>query len=488
MKKVLALLRCSTKEQDLDRQQSDIERLQHTHGLTVERSIPLPDVSGRVVLENAEVQRALRDLRRGDIAGIAVAALDRLFRVDHFEDFKILDNFRNTGNLIFSAKEGVVDPATDIGFLISLMSGAFAGQEWRTLRQRTLDGKREKRKLGRNVNGSEALPDGLLYRRVTNASGKTIDGIWSYDEPKVAKIREAYRILFADHTISLTALAAKVGWSYAHSLRRTLQNPAWRGTRISQPMAGETEPLEVKLPLDPVLTPEQWARAQTLLAKRRTWSKETRLQRFLGAGLLVCGCGKRYYQHNDVRRGHHDEYYCSSKFPKGPGCGSAHLRRDVVDAAIRRIIEAHMTNAKFLAAVFRRIEQKPTPDTRAERERELVRLAARRQKWIEAYDEGTITKPEFAERMSVIEKAVHEVEAKMPAAPPPVVDSRAVVAGLVRALARFDKQPFLEQRAMLKRVVRGFRVIDGTIPEMTISGAFLGELSHTKSAPPSSAW
>jgi hypothetical protein len=70
-----------------------------------------------------------------------------------------------------------------------------AGMEWRTLRQRTLDGKRDKRKLGRNVTGSESLPDGLLYRRVTNASGKTIDGIWSYDESKVAKIREAYRIL-----------------------------------------------------------------------------------------------------------------------------------------------------------------------------------------------------------------------------------------------------------------------------------------------------
>jgi hypothetical protein len=39
----------------------------------------------------------------------------------------------------------VLDPATDIGFLVSLMSGAFAGQEWRTLRQNTMDGKREKR-------------------------------------------------------------------------------------------------------------------------------------------------------------------------------------------------------------------------------------------------------------------------------------------------------------------------------------------------------
>jgi DNA invertase Pin-like site-specific DNA recombinase len=285
----LALLRCSTKEQDLDRQKTDVERMRQTHALQIEYTLPLEDVSGREVLKRPDVLRAVEvDLKRPDIAGGLVPALDRLFRPDDFEDFRILDYFRRAKKLIFNAKEGVIDPSTDIGFQICLMSGAMAGMEWRTLRQRTLDGKREKRKLGRNVTGSESLPRGICYQRITNAAGKTIDGIWSYDEEKVAKIREAYQILFADHTISLTALAAKVGWSHAHSLRRALQNPVWRGVRISAPMAGETEPLEIRLPLEPVLTDEQWALAQTLLAKRRSWSKQTRDQRHLGAGLLVC--------------------------------------------------------------------------------------------------------------------------------------------------------------------------------------------------------
>jgi hypothetical protein len=37
----------------------------------------------------------------------------------------------------------------------------------------------------------------------------------------------------------------------------------------------------------------------------------------------------------------------------------------------------------------------------------------------------------------------------------------------------------------LKRAVRSIRVVDATIPEFSISGAFLGELAHTESAQPS---
>jgi DNA invertase Pin-like site-specific DNA recombinase len=326
MRKVFAMLRCSTIAQDLDRQRGDIERMRQTHLLEIERTLSLEDVSGREVLEHPDVLCALNDLRRPDIAGALTPALDRLFRPDDFEDFKILDYFRRAKKLIFSCKEGIIDPSTDIGFQICLMSGAMSGMEWRTLRQRTLDGKREKRKLGRNVTGSATLPDGLLYHRVTNASGKTIDGIWSYDEEKVAKIRKAYEILFSDHTISLATLARKVGWSSRYSLRRTLQNACWRGVRISQPMAGETEPVEIRLPLEPVLTDDQWRLAQSLLLKRRTWSKATSDPRFLGAGLLVCQCGQKYYMHCDTRRFQHDEYFCSSS-PKapvaaGPVCGA----------------------------------------------------------------------------------------------------------------------------------------------------------------------
>lgn len=74
-------------------------------------------------------------------------------------------------------------------------------------------------------------------------------------------------------------------------------------------------------------------------------------------------------------------------------------------------------------------------------------------------------------------------------APLPVLDHRAVIAGLVRDLARFRTRPFGEQRSVLKRVVKCFQVVDAAIPEITLSGAYLGELvAHTDSAQRSTWW
>src|SRR5262245_4228381 len=108
MKKAFALLRVSTDKQDLDRQKTDIQRVAATHQLDLQRTVALEDVSGRVVKDNADVAAMLADLKRPDIAGVAISALDRLFRPDEFGDFAILDDFRRNKKLIFSHKEGAV--------------------------------------------------------------------------------------------------------------------------------------------------------------------------------------------------------------------------------------------------------------------------------------------------------------------------------------------------------------------------------------------
>jgi hypothetical protein len=52
--------------------------------------------------------------------------------------------------------------------------------------------------------------------------------------------------------------------------------------------------------------------------------------------------------------------------------------------------------------------------------------------------------------MDVLTKAAHEIEAKMPAAPPPPVDYRAVILDLARELARLGTKPFIEQRRIVQ--------------------------------------
>jgi site-specific DNA recombinase len=475
MKKALALIRVSGDRQDVARQRGDIEKLKKRHDLAIIRTLELVGVSRTTTLTNEQVTQVLREVEQPGIDGLAASAVDRIFRPKKGSHFGILDGLQEAHRTLWTVRDGVMDLSTDEGWERAMTAGVRAGSELREIRRRCMDGKAEKRAEGRHVNGNQSLPDGLRF--------DARSGQWSYDEGKADKIRAAYKILFDDHTISLTALAKRVGWRCGFTLRRTLQNPTWRGVR-AYPATADQDAFEVDLPLEPLLTPDRWAMAQKLLAKRRTWSKETRDQRFLGAGLLVCECQRRYYTHCDPRRGQHDTYYCASRHPRGKGCGAAHLWRELVDAAIVEIVEERMMDAKFLASVFRRLQETPASDTRAEREKELAKLDARRKRWMDAYDEERIDKREFNERMDKVNAAIRQIEATMPVAPPPVVDDRAVIAGLARTLARFRTWPFLEQRSTLKRVVRGFQVVDGTIPAFTLSGAFLGELSHTNSAQP----
>jgi DNA invertase Pin-like site-specific DNA recombinase len=188
MKRVIGLLRVSTDAQDLARQRMDVQRVIASHGLQLIRTEEAGGVSGRHVQQDPQFQSIFKDLRRADVAGIAVSALDRLFRPDYYSDFAILDHFRANKKLIFSSKEGVLDPSSDAGFMMSLMSGAQAGMEWRELRRRTSQGKEVKRLEGKHPDNSRSLPRGIGYSKTTG---------WHYTEPDRTRILRAFDLLFA---------------------------------------------------------------------------------------------------------------------------------------------------------------------------------------------------------------------------------------------------------------------------------------------------
>jgi hypothetical protein len=51
------------------------------------------------------------------------------------------------------------------------------------------------------------------------------------------------------------------------------------------------------------------------------------------------------------------------------------------------------------------VKETPQPDSREQREKELAKLAARRKRWLDAYDEERISKQEFNERMDKVAAA-----------------------------------------------------------------------------------
>jgi hypothetical protein len=479
-RRVIGLIRISTSQQDVARQKSDLKRLANQYHLEYVRILELYGVSGTATLKNEQVQQVLREIEEAGIDGLAASAIDRLARPAEGKDYAILDGFKRNKKILYTKDEGELQlwiPAVWAEAMNCLTRGYL---ELCKIRNRCLDGKAEKRAEGRSVSGDHTVPDGLHFDRAS--------GLWSYTEPEYTRVKQAYQLLFEDRH-ALAEIERRVGWKPNRA--RTLRNAVWKGLR-SCPATADWPASEVPLPLapglQPLLTADQWALAQALMDKRH--QKTPRDVRFLGAGLLVCQCGRLYYTHGDMRRGQHDDYYCGSSHRGGTRCGSARLRRVVVDAAIVVIVENHLTDPAVLAEGFRRLAEVREPDTRAQREQELARLAARREKWIEQYDQDHITKQEFEQKMDAVTKAVREVEARLPVAPPPVAmpDHRVVVTRLAKTLDRFHKLPFLEQRATLRSVLKPIQVVDGAISEVTLAGSYLGELAHTTARQPCSVW
>jgi DNA invertase Pin-like site-specific DNA recombinase len=476
LRRVIALIRVSTNQQDVQRQRTDLKKLAQQYGLEIIKTLELYGVSGTATLKNEQVQQVLREIEQPGIDGLACSAIDRLARPAEGKDYAILDGFKRNKKTLWTKDEKELQLWIPAVWAEAMNSLTRAYLELCKIRQRCLDGKHEKKTEGRHVSGNQTLPDGLRFDSAT--------GQWSYTEPEHGRVSKAYQLLFEDR-FNLSEIERLVGWKRGRA--RTLKNPTWKGVR-TYPATEEQEAFEVPLPLPAMLTADAWALAQTLIEKRH--AKTPHVPKFLGASLLVCQCGRLYYAHADKRAGQHDDYFCGSSHRGGKRCGSARLRRIVVDAAILEIVEKHLTNPKLLVEGFRRLNDMPQIDTRAERERELARLAARRQKWIEQFDEDRITKHEFEQKMDAVTKAVREIEARMPVAPPvAVLDPGVAVKRLATTLDRFGKLPFLEQRATLQRVLRPIQVVDGMISEVTLAGSYLGELAtHTTSTQPYSRW
>ena len=149
-KNIIELLRVSTDLQDVARQRTDLERLKKRFNLSAVRTLELHGVSGTATLDNEQVQQILNDLGRPEVHGIGLSSLDRLFRPGkRYGQFAILDPFVDQGKMMWSWREGEIDPATDEGYDKCISAGGRAGAEWRELRRRTRDGRRETLEKGK---------------------------------------------------------------------------------------------------------------------------------------------------------------------------------------------------------------------------------------------------------------------------------------------------------------------------------------------------
>jgi site-specific DNA recombinase len=479
-RQAIAILRVSTDAQDLERQRRDIAAAARVHNLKIVRTLELEGLSGTKTLTNTEVRRVLADLSRPDIAGVCISAIDRLVRPGELGDLAIFDAFQRTKKRIFTPGQEI-DLTTQAGFLTSGIMGIVAGLERQMILARTLAGKEIIRQRGGNPGGAVALPRGLGYIK---AAG------WCYEEPDAARIKLAYDLLF--ERLSWRTIAERIGGGWTHEgIRRSLQNPVWKGLR--RYTHGRETPLEVPLDIEPLIPPERWEAAQQIILERHQhWMKTLKPPRFLLTGLLRCACGKRMYIRSvgsEDRTRQRNYYYCASALPAyGPRCGARTVQQEAADRTVERIASTELLDAGFLKAILGQFQggQTSRNENAAKLARERSKLEAERQELLRLTLKKVCTEDDFARESKRIEAELRSRDARLAAPLPDALDPARLVVRITRAFARFANKPFREKRSVLQAAVREIVIENLGIRSVTLNGAFLSASANSSTL--SSAW
>jgi site-specific DNA recombinase len=460
-KRAIAVLRVSTDQQDVERQRRDVATAARVHNLEITRTLELSDLSGTKMLTNTEVRRVLSDLSRPDTDGVCISAIDRLVRPGELGDLAIFDAFQRTKKKIWTPGQEI-DITTQAGFLTSGIMGVVAGFERLLIAGRTSAGKEISRQRAGCPNGRLTIPRGVTYSK---SSG------WSYIEPDVSRVRKAYDLLFERR--SWPDIAARIGGSFTgNGVKGSLKNPIWMGIR--RYTEGRETPLDLKVINEPLISAARWQAAQAIIFEKRTRWAKTKLQpHVLLSGLLRCACGRPVYVRG---AGNYYYYYCSSSFPgRGPRCGTRPVQQRSADQEMTEFVSTRLIDAPYLRSIIGRVpsaahaREQSTGKIDSQREK----LETERQRLLRMTLKGTCTEEDFARESRRIEMEMRGLDLLASPPAPAVFEPAKLVVRITRTFARFAKQPFQEQRDLLRTAFREIVLNHGTIPSFMLNGAFL---------------
>lgn len=303
----IAMLRVSTDAQDMARQRADMQKIARTQNVIFARNVEFHGVSGTAVLGQADYQKLLDELSDPIIHGIAVSALDRLFRTKRYGQMAILDRFCDTGKLIFSAREGIVDPRTDSGFELCMSLQTRAGAEWRELRRRSMDGKQENALAG--FLNSASVPYGYRFVLRDKMSGARAHMV--IHEIEAAVVRRVFALALARMGVYqiakvlnsegiLTKRAGKIDskktgrvnsgkWSQT-TVYQMLKQRGYMGKMVYK----ANTPDAVDIPCPPIIDEGVWQAVQMQLEENKSRRGPATSRKYMLTGLGWCAyCGHR---------------------------------------------------------------------------------------------------------------------------------------------------------------------------------------------------
>ncbi|HET6765006.1 MAG TPA: recombinase family protein [Longimicrobiaceae bacterium] len=486
---VVELLRVSIQSQDSD------ERLgldaQHSVNLATCARFGLSIVGEpiRVVVSGAEIvgseamDQLLDAISYGHAAGVVIAEYSRLFRPDRWDDYRILQTFVDHGALIY-LPSGPIDLQTEGGFVMATVNNMLVSLERRRIKERFARGKEEHRRRGGHPNGAHQVPLGLSFSKEEG---------WSYTGD-AERVREIFRrVLAGERNFGRLADEMKVSRTL---LRLILRRSEYTGWRVYEKRVGGKYPngrtrlvprrpedvIRIRLPLEPLISKEDFATVQAILSTRSGPSvyRVRGIDPFLYRGYLVCAADGRQLYVNASKAKDRSYYLCENHRKPASGverCQLGYLRREVIKEHVDAALSGSLADEELLWGAVRAYEESldaawrtPNVDEGAVR-RQLAELEQRRERTVESYLDGIISRTRRDQELAEITEKSATASALLkrePAAPAPSLGREDVAAlALVLTeyafLAREAKRLMLE--ALAPRIhVRKYEVVGVELP------------------------
>ena len=466
MIKAIGLIRVSTEEQSkhagVPAQRYAIQTIAQQRGLELVKTFEITDVSGSRLLASPEFQEFLSHLEEPSIRAVVTKEFSRLMRPENFNDYMILQCFADN-SITLHLPDGPIDFSKKFDKFMATIKAGIAGMELEELRRRMDDAKEEMRRQGKHPGGSHTLPKGIGYSKEKG---------WHYTQD-IELVKQIFR-LFQAGEHNLAELSRQTGIPRP-TVAYTLKNAAYTGWMVydekrDRSLAGyvakpsgkqgyrkkiKREPdeiIRVKLPLEPLLSKDEFQAIQTILERRRRAVNKARGRpQFVYNGFLRCGdCDAPLYTHHS---GAQFFYYCSSK-RKARACTNKYMLRDKLEPKIDTLVEQRLIEPSFLSPIIEGYLDRQTaglnPSQEAVNER-LESLKKKRSRVLDSFFDGTITKQERDRALKAIQAqdaAFNRIK--------PLKSKSFTPEQIIDAVSVFKEWPFLgrtHKRSLLDQLV-----------------------------------
>jgi DNA invertase Pin-like site-specific DNA recombinase len=524
VKKAIELIRVSTIQQagddrfSIPAQRTINRKTAAANGLTIAKTIEISDVGGSDVLSSPEIQALIKTIQDPEIHAVVAREFSRLMRPENLGDFYLLQAFADSKTLLV-LPDGPIDFSTKGGKIIGGIRALFAGYEKTELLEKSQGAREEMRRLGKCPSAPMTWPTAVAYDKVKG---------WFY-LPEITSVRKCFE-LFLSGVSNYNEIERATGIS-KWNVRGILSNPIYTGWRVydkkrdpsrearyaqvdgrqsdRRKMARTQEDvIRVKVIDDPIVSDADFARVQEMLAakvSRHLRARHSTDSRFVYHGFLACSsCGKPEYTKSftSQKSGLVSDYYmCSAKgsylsnkrnpVPFEERCSSAYMRRERIETHLDGIFAARLTDRGFLRELVDefdvRAKGKGSEKKIARLQTQLSKLEEKRQRILDGYFEGMISRDDRESRLTIVDRdrglVAGALDDEVPAHPGISVEQ---LVALFRPLFTWKTLHVESKRRILFSLVPQIRVANYVVAGMSLLvPALVGDETEGLRKPPS---